>query len=89
MNLGRMFKTIGRVIAIPVTAPVKVVTRGAQKTMQAAIMGVIRHILTTVGGGLVVSGALSGDELNQAIGAIVTLAGIAWSVISKRKSTPA
>lgn len=81
--------TVGRVVAKPVTAPVAAVKRGAQKTMQAAIAGIIRHILTALGGGLVASGTLSGDDLNAAIGAITTLVGIAWSVFAKRKAATA
>ena len=84
-----MFKAIGRVVAKPFTAPAKAIQRGAEKTMQAAIMGVVRHLLTALGGGLVASGALSGDDLNAAIGAISTLVGIAWSVIAKRKAATA
>ena len=80
-------KTLGKVAAKPVTAPAKALTRKVQDSMHAALMGVLRHVLTTLGGGLVASGALSGDELNQAIGAISVLAGIAWSVFTKRKAT--
>lgn len=89
MNIGRAVQRVGRVVATPVTAPVKAIQRGAANIMQAAITGVIRHLLTTVGGGLVASGILSGDELSQAIGAITTLIGIAWSVLSKRKAAKA
>ena len=54
--------------------------------MQAAIAGVIRHVLTALGGGLVTSGGLSGDDMNAAIGAITTLVGVVWSVVAKRKN---
>lgn len=47
--------------------------------------GLIRHALTAVGGGLVASGYLSGAELDAAVGAILTLAGIAASVYVKRR----
>lgn len=89
MSLGGVFKTIGRVVAMPVTKPAKAIKRGAQKTMQAAIAGILRHVLTALGGGLVASGTLSGDDLNAAIGAITTLVGIGWSVFSKRKAATA
>ena len=82
-------KKVGRVVATPVTAPVKAIRKGAEKTMQTVIAGLVRHALTALGGGLVASGALSGDEMNQAIGAITTLVGIAWSVFAKRKTATA
>ena len=50
------------------------------------IAGIIRHVLTTLGGGLVTSGTLSGDEVNAVIGAVVTLVGIGWSLYEKRAS---
>lgn len=47
------------------------------------IKGLIRHVLT-VGGGA--GFALSGDDVQQFLSAIITLAGIVWSIIEKRKS---
>ena len=84
MSIGNIFKAIGRTVAKPVTVPVRKAQHGAEKIMHAAIMGIIRHVLTALGGGLVVSGTLSGDDMNAAIGAITTLVGIAWSLIEKR-----
>lgn len=43
-----------------------------------------RHALTTLGGGLLASWGLTGTMLDAAIGALVTLAGVAWSVYEKR-----
>lgn len=80
----KVIKTIGRVIAAPVVIPANAIKRKVERTMQAAIAGLIRHLLTTFGGALVASGALSADDLSQAVGAILTLFGIAWSLISKR-----
>lgn len=84
-------KTIGRVIAAPVVIPAKAIQRKVERTMQSALAGVIRHLLTTLGGALVANGTLSADELSAAIGAVVTLVGIAWSIVSKRTAatTPA
>ena len=89
MKVFGWVKKVGKVAAVPIVAPAKAIKRGAEKTMQAAIMGVIRHLLTALGGGLVASGTLSGDDMNAAIGAITTLVGIAWSVFSKRKAATA
>jgi hypothetical protein len=48
------------------------------------LQGIVRHSLTTVGGGLVTSGYLSSDDLSAGVGAVVVLLGIAWSILSKR-----
>ena len=55
--------------------------------MNPMILGILRHALTTLGGGLAMNGTLSGDDLNTAIGCITTLIGIAWSVYDKRQRT--
>ena len=54
--------------------------------MQAMILGIVRHLLTAVGGGLITSGVLGASDLEAAIGAIATLAGIAFSIIAKRRA---
>ena len=48
-------------------------------------LGLVRHILTFVGGYLVTSGYLTESALNTGIGALVTLIGVVWSVIDKNK----
>ena len=50
-----------------------------------AALGILRHILTTVGGGLTSKGVLGEDELQIIVGGVVTLAGVIWSVVDKRK----
>lgn len=54
------------------------------------LMGIIRHVLTALGGGLVASGDLDPQSLEVAVGAGMTLIGLLWSLIEKRKrdSTP-
>ena len=47
----------------------------------AAIMGIIRHLLTFTGGAL----SLTGDETQQFVGAASTLIGLAWSVWEKHQ----
>lgn len=49
-------------------------------------LGLVRHILTFVGGYLVTSGFLTESNLNAGIGAIATLIGVVWSVIDKNKA---
>jgi len=51
-----------------------------------AVMGVIRHILTFGGGFLVAKGWLDAETLTQAVAAAVTLIGLAWSIIAKKKA---
>lgn len=54
--------------------------------MQDTVLGIVRHALTTAGGGLVTKGLITASVLDQGIGALITLAGIIWSVVSKKKS---
>ena len=70
---------------MPVTWPIRTVRQKAEDVMQAALLGVIRHVLTAAGGALVANGALTGDEVNTAVGAISALVGVIWSVLSKRQ----
>ncbi len=49
------------------------------------VAALVRHIVTAVGGGLLASWGLDGDTINGVAGAVATLAGVAWSVIDKRK----
>ena len=70
---------------MPVTWPIRTVRQKAEDVMQAALLGVIRHVLTAAGGALVANGALTGDELQTAVGAISALVGVMWSVLSKRQ----
>jgi len=53
--------------------------------VEDSIKAVIRHFLTSLGGGLVAQGYLMGDDLNAAVGAVITLAGIGWSILHKYK----
>lgn len=50
------------------------------------LLGILRHFLTVAGGGLVANGTTTSSELEQGIGAILTLVGIAWSIWSKRQA---
>lgn len=47
-------------------------------------LGVVRHILTTVGGIFVAKGMIDEDTANAVIGATVTIGGVAWSLFDKR-----
>jgi len=51
--------------------------------------GLIRHTLTFVGGLLLYNGLLNENEVQEGISAIMTLIGLVWSIIEKRKTNGA
>ena len=50
-----------------------------------AILGIIRHVCTFGGGFVAEKGLASSDEVTTAVAALVTLVGLVWSVLNKRK----
>lgn len=48
------------------------------------IQAIVRHLLTTVGGSFLMSFGITGGALDAVIGAVSTLAGVAWSLYDKR-----
>ena len=55
------------------------------KTQDTVLNGVVRHLLTAGGGALVTTGVVSDGQLELVIGAIITLAGVIWSALAKKK----
>ena len=55
------------------------------KTQDTVLNGVVRHLLTAGGGALVTKGVGSDGQLELAIGAIITIAGVIWSALAKKK----
>ena len=53
--------------------------------LKTMILGIVRHILTTAGGGIIANGWLSSDDYMSAAGALITLIGAVWSVIEKKR----
>lgn len=51
---------------------------------QTIVTAVARHLLTTIGGGFLMSFGITGTTLEAVIGALSTLAGVAWSLYDKR-----
>jgi hypothetical protein len=51
-----------------------------------SILGIVRHILTFAGGYVAAKGIADQAMVNEAIGAIMTIVGIAWSVADKRSA---
>lgn len=54
--------------------------------MNPNIASLVRHILTAAGGFLVAKGLASADQLAELVGAVVSIAGVGWSVYNNRKT---
>ena len=48
------------------------------------VLGVVRHVLTFVGGIVVAKGYIDNAAVTEIIGGAMTLAGAVWSVIDKK-----
>lgn len=48
-------------------------------------LGIARHVLTVIGGGLVAKGYLDAGTLNVIIGGAVAAGGVAWSIVDKKQ----
>jgi len=55
--------------------------------MQSAVIALLRHLLTFIGGTLVAKGILDSAALTEIIGAIISILSVGWMAISKYKST--
>lgn len=51
---------------------------------KATILGILRHLLTTVGGAMATRGYVGDGDVELIAGALVTLAGVGMSVWDKR-----
>lgn len=56
---------------------------------RASTLGILRHILTAIGGALFARGTMTEADASEAIGAIITLVGVIWSVVEKNRRSPA
>lgn len=52
---------------------------------QLIFLALVRHVVTFVGGSLAMQGAMTNGEVETAVGAIMSLASIAWAVYSRHK----
>lgn len=68
-----------------VTAPVHLVQKGKRKVMRDIVLGLLRHTLTTFGGAMVAHGYIDAGQVEPVIGAMVVIAGAAWSAIEKHQ----
>jgi len=56
------------------------------KTTIDALFGVIRHAMTTAGGGLVAAGVVTNEQWTALVGGVVAILGIGWSIWQKKKA---
>ena len=56
------------------------------KLTKDQLMGIVRHVITFVGGILVTKGLFDDSILTEIIGGTVALSGAIWSIVSKNKS---
>jgi positive regulator of sigma E activity len=56
--------------------------------MQSAIIALLRHLLTFIGGTLVAKGLLDATALQEIIGALITLLSVGWMAVEKVKDKP-
>ena len=47
------------------------------------ILGIVRHVATAVGGGLIISGKADETLIQESIGALITIIGVVWSLWEK------
>lgn len=48
------------------------------------ILGIVRHILTAVGGALATKGIIVTSDVEVIVGGVVALVGVIWSVVAKK-----
>ena len=51
---------------------------------QEQIFGVIRHVFTAVGGIVIAQGYISDSVYTELSGAVLTLVGVIWSIVTKK-----
>ena len=56
--------------------------------MKSAIIALLRHLLTFIGGTLVAKGILDSATLQEIIGALITLLSVGWMAVEKVKDNP-
>ena len=54
--------------------------------MKEQSLGLIRHVLTFVGGVVVAKGLVDESLFQEVLGGVMTLVGAVWSIASKKKA---
>jgi len=57
--------------------------------MKAAVIALLRHLLTFIGGTLVAKGIIDAEVLQEVIGSILTLLSVGWMALDKYKGPKA
>lgn len=52
--------------------------------LKDSILGIVRHTLTTLGGVLVAKGYIDAEGVATAVGSVIALAGVVWSIFDKK-----
>lgn len=53
------------------------------------VLGIVRHVITGLGSIAVAKGVIDDSMLTTGVAAVITLVGLVWSVIAKKKpATP-
>jgi hypothetical protein len=55
-----------------------------KKMSKEQVLGIVRHLLTTVGGILIANGLIDGGSVTEIVGSVITLIGVIWSVAAKK-----
>lgn len=50
------------------------------------VLGIVRHVLTFVGGILITKGLIDESTAQELVGSLVTTIGLIWSVIQKQNN---
>ena len=53
---------------------------------QDQVLGIVRHVLTTVGGIVVSKGITDTNTMTAIVGGVVAFVGVVWSITSKKKT---
>ena len=56
--------------------------------MKSAVIALLRHLLTFIGGTLVAKGILDTSTLTEIIGSVITLLSVGWIAMDKSKGEP-
>lgn len=52
---------------------------------QEQVLGIVRHVLTFVGGILIMKGLIDESQQAEIIGGVSALIGTIWSIVAKKK----
>jgi len=56
--------------------------------MKSAVIALLRHLLTFIGGTLVAKGIIDTATLTEIIGSVLTLLSVGWMALDKSKAQP-